>query len=220
MPEYMGQKITRAQQSARIAYRKALSKAVRVVVKGSGWRSAEGCLFQERAGWFVSASPAVHIYEEVTRASLSAKPMSIDPIFWEITGLCDNLRAPLSLRFNGAWVCRAPDFAEVDVAEQSDVDATAANLLTIANAQLERVVASWTTETFLSLCIEMRDSGAGYLSCLVTTLVAMGREEEALAMCEEAIAKHDMGGFLAPNGTFSEMARDWLRARILARTVN
>ncbi|WP_442580962.1 hypothetical protein ACSBOB_02865 [Mesorhizobium sp. ASY16-5R] len=81
MPEFMGKTITRAQQSARIAYRKALLKAVRITAKGSSWRSIEGCLFQERSGWFVSVIPSVYIFEEVTKATVFAKPMAIDPFF-------------------------------------------------------------------------------------------------------------------------------------------
>ena len=74
MPEFMGVKITRAQESARHAYRRALEKAVRAASKGSGWRTIEGCLFRDRAGWFVSVCPSVFIYEESTRATVSAKP--------------------------------------------------------------------------------------------------------------------------------------------------
>jgi len=220
MPEFMGKKITRAQESARHAYRKALGKAVRVAAKGSGWRSIEGGLFQERAGWFVGVSPSVYIYEEVTKASVFAKPMAIDPIFWDITGLPENRDAPLSFRFNGAWVCRPPDFVEVDIPEQPDLSAVAAHLVAAADDQLDRVILSWTPAAFLSLCQTAGAERGSYLSCIVTMLVAMEREDEALAACEEAILNHQDGGFLAPAGTFAQMAREWLRSRISARTVN
>jgi hypothetical protein len=220
MPEFMGKKITREQESARIAYRKALSKAVRATAKDSGWRSVEGCLFQERSDWFVSVSPSVHIFEEITKATVSAKPMVIDPIFWDISGLPENQRAPLSFRFNGAWVCRPPNFAEVEISEQGDVSAIAKHLLMIADEQLERVVKSWTPHEFLSLCLEKSADRHSYLASVVTMLVAMGRDDEALTTCEAAIMKDGMGGFLAPEGTFSEMARNWLEARISARIVN
>lgn len=220
MPEFMGKKITRAQESARIAYRKALAKSIRTAAKGSGWRSSEGSLFQEGAGWFVSVSPSVYIFEEITKASVSAKPMAIDPIFWDIAGLPENRDAPLSFRLNGAWVCRPPDLAEVEIAEEGDTDAVAARLLAIADAQLDHVISSWTPEVFLSLCVEKGAGHSGYLSSIVTTLVSMGRDEEALATCERAILDGENGGFLAPDGTFAEMARNWLVARNAARTSN
>lgn len=220
MPEFMGKTITRAQQSARIAYRKALSKAVRASVKGSGWRSVQGCLFQEKSGWFVCVHPSVHIFEEITKAVVFAKPMSIDPIFWDMTGLPENQRAPLSFRLNGAWVCRPPHVAEVEISEQGDASAIADHLLAIADEQLEHVVKSWTPYEFLSLCLDKGQVRASYLPSVVTTLVAMGRDDEALTTCEAAIMNDNMGGFLAPEGTFSEMARSWLKARIAARIVN
>lgn len=220
MPEFMGKKITRAQESARIAYRKALAKAVRTAAKGSGWRSIEGCLFQERLGWFVSVSPSVYIFEEITKASVSAKPMAIDPVFWEISGLPENREASLSFRLNGAWVCRPPNFAEIEVPEESDVNVVARHLLATADAQLDHIVTSWTPMAFLSLCVERKGDRDSYLPSIITTLVILGREEEALAASEKAIARGELGGFLAPDGTFSEMARNWLRARIANRTVN
>lgn len=216
----MGKKITRAQETARHAYRRALANAVRVAAKGSGWRSIEGCLFQERSGWFVGVSPSVYIYEELTKASMSAKPMAIDPIFWDITGLPENRDTPLSFRFNGAWVCRPPDFTEIDIPEQHDVGAVAALLVATADDQLDRVITSWTPTAFLSLCQAAGTERGSYLSCIVTMLVAMGREDEALAACEDAILNHQDGGFLAPDGSFAQMARKWLKSRISARTVN
>ena len=220
MPEFMGKKITRAQESARHAYRKALAKAVRDAAKGTGWRSIEGGLFQQRSGWFVGIRTSVHIYEEVTKASVSVKPMAIDPIFWDITGLPENRDAPLSFRFNGAWACRPPDFAEIDIPEQDDVSAVAAHLVATADDQLDRVIMSWTPTAFLLLCQTAGSERGSYLSCVVTMLVAMERDDEALAACEEAILNHQDGGFLTPDGTFAQMAREWLRLRISARTVN
>lgn len=55
MPEFMGKKITRAEESARHAYR-ALEKSLRARVKGTGWKSAYGSIFREEAGWFIEAS--------------------------------------------------------------------------------------------------------------------------------------------------------------------
>lgn len=220
MPEFMGKKITRAHESARIAYRKALAKAVRAGAKGSGWRSADGCLFQERAGWFISVSPSVYIFEEITKASISAKPMAIDPIFWDITGLPENRDAPMSFRLNGAWVCRPPDFAEIEIPEHDDANVVAARLLATADAQLDRVITTWTTRAFLSLCVEKGTDRSGYLPSIVTSLIAMGQDEDALTDCEQAILNGQDGGFLAPDGTFAEMARNWLVSRIAARTVN
>lgn len=213
MSELLGIKITRAQVSARHTYRRALEKAVRAASKGSGWRSIEGCLFREQAGWFVSVSPSVFIYEEATKATVSAKPMAIDPIFWDIVGLPENANAPLSFRLNGAWTCRPPPFDDVAIEENTDANVVAARLLDAANERLA-AVERWSVEDFLQLC---RNSGAtedSYLPCVVAALHALNRDSEALDTCKSAEARGNSGGFLSPDGSFSEMATRWLTASL------
>ena len=217
MPEFMGIKITRAQESARHAYRRALEKAVRAASKGSGWRTIEGCLFRKQAGWFVSVCPSVFIYEESTKARVSAKPMAIDPIFWHIVGLSENVDAPLSFRLNGAWTCQPPPFDEVWIEEDTDASVVAARLLDTADERLA-AVERWSVEDFLQLC---RTSGATeetYLPCVVTALLALRRESEALEACKSASAKGVSGGFLSPDGSFSEMATRWIIASLAEAT--
>ena len=210
MPEFVGVKITRAQESARHAYRRALEKAVRGASKGSGWRAIEGCLFREESGWFVSVCPSVYIYEQSTKASISAKPMTIDPIFWDMVGLPENNDAPLSFRLNGAWTCRPPHVDEVSIEEHEDVGVVAGRLLAAANEHLANVVGRWSVEEFLELCRASGATNDSYLPCVVSTLVALGREHEALDTCKSAKARDISGGFHAPGGTFIEMATRWI----------
>jgi hypothetical protein len=217
MPEFMGIKITRAQESARHAYRRTLEKAVRAVSKASGWRAIEGCLFREQAGWFVSVCPSVFIYEESTKATDSAKPMAIDPIFWDIVGLPENADAPLSFRLNGAWTCQPPPFDEVAIEENADANVVAARLLDTANERLA-AVERWSVEEFVQRC---RTSGAtedSYLPCVVTALLAHSRDNEALEASKSAKAKGDSGGFLSPEGSFSGMATRWITASLAKAT--
>ena len=211
MPEFMGIKITRAQEAARHAYRRALEKAVRAGSKGSGWRTIEGCLFREQAGWFVSICPSVFIYEETTMAAVSAKPMSIDPIFWDIVGLPENAELPLSFRLNGAWTCRPPQFEEIPIEENGDASAVAARLLKRGNERLA-AVERWSAEDFLQLCRASGASDDSYLPCVVTSLVALGRHDEALDACASAMVRGNNGGFLSPDGSFSEVASRWIEA--------
>ena len=218
MPDFMGVKITRAEESARHAYRRALEKAVRTASKGSGWRSIEGCLFREQDGWFVSVCPSVYIFEKSTKAAVEAKPMSIDPIFWDIVGLPENNDAPLSFRLNGAWTCRPPRFDEVSIEEHEDVGVMAARLLDAANERLEHVFGQLSVEDFLQFC---RTSGAtedSYLPCVVSTLIALGREHEALDAAKSAKVRGDSGGFLAPEGSFTDLAADWISASMAKAT--
>jgi hypothetical protein len=218
MPEYMGKKITRAEESARHAYRRALEKSLRARVKGTGWKSAYGTIFREQAGWFIKASPSVHIYEHVTEAIIGAKPMAIDPIFWDLVGLPENREQPLSFRANGAWACRPPYFAEVRLEEDDDPAVVGERLFAVATEQLENVTRSYSLERFLSACREANSDYEAYLSSIIPTLIAMHRQDEALAICEEACLQGLSGGFHAPEGSFVKMAAAYLRRSAMEAT--
>lgn len=168
----------------------------------------------------MSVRPSVYINQERTKALVSFKPMSIDPIFWEIVGLPENNKLPLSFRGNGAWVCHPPYFAEIDVVECTDTGAIAARMLAIADEQRDRVIGTWTPTDFLKFCQTAPAIPGSYLPCIVTALIILGREEEALAVCDEAILKRQAGGFSFRKATFPEMAAGWLRSRASALTID
>jgi len=210
MPEFGFVKITRAEELARHAYRRALAKAVRGVSKGSGWRSVQGSLFREHGGWFVSVSPNVYIYERRTVAHVAAKPMSVDPIFWDLVGLPENRDQSLSFRLFGAWTCQPPPFAEIGIPESDDVCLVADQILRTADEQLDSV-SSRSVEDFLKTCRESAPDEYSYLACQVCALIALRREPEALELCEAAKGAGSQGGFLAPVGSFPEMAERWIK---------
>lgn len=211
MPEFMGKKITRAEESARHAYRRALEKSLRTLTKGTGWKFAYGLIFREREGWFIEAMPAVHIFEHVTKTAISVKPMAIDPIFWDIVGTPESRKQPLSFRANGAWTCRAPYYAEICLDEDDDPLVVGKRLLVAADKALEEVVHSYSVERFLAVCREQNSVDGSYLSSIIPTLITLNRIEDALVVCEQAMSRGGLGGFLAPEGSFSEMATAYLR---------
>lgn len=211
MPEFRGKKITRAEESARHAYRRSLEKCLRTRAKNAGWKSAGGSVFREQHGWFIWARPSVYIYEHMTKAVISVKPMAIDPIFWDLVGLPENRQQPLSFRANGAWTCRPPYLAEPEIEEHDDDTIVADRLFAAATDQLETVLRSYTLDTFLLTCRGSAGAKGSYLSCVIATLIALGREDEALAACEDAHTDGLDGGFSAPEGTFVDMAAAYLR---------
>ncbi len=218
MPEFQGKKITRAEESARHAYRRSLEKSVRTQARNTGWKSARGSIFREQAGWFIGAGPSVYICEHVTKAVVSVKPMAIDPIFWDLVGLPENRDQPPSFRANGAWTCRPPYFVELDVEEHTDPAVVADRLIAAATDQLENVLRSYSLDAFLLTCRDGAGANGSYLPCVITTLIALGREDEALSACEGASTRGFDGGFLAPEGSFVDMATAYLRRLIADAT--
>lgn len=218
MPNFGDITTTRAEEKARHLYRRALEKAVRAIARGSGWRSTQGLLFRDVGGWFTGIAPSVNIFEHKTLASVLLKPMSIDPIFWEIVGTPENHDSPLSFRYLGAWTCPTPRVRDVEIDEAGGPEDVAARLLALAKDEadapsLPRDLASYTgfLEGLLSEC-------DAYLATAVCSLFVMGREQEAAELC--AGAGDSPAGFLAPGGTFPDMALAWLRTRAATRTLN
>ena len=147
-----------------------------------------------------------------------AKPMAIDPVFWDLVGLPENRQLPLSFRLVGAWICRPPYFAELQVEENPDPSIVACRVLAAADEQLKLVPHSYSMDAFLTACQAAAERSENYLPCVVATLVVMQREDEALAICEQARAKGQDGGFGAPEGSFVEMAATWLRRSLSSAT--
>jgi hypothetical protein len=161
--------------------------------------------------WFVSVQPAVNIYAETTEANVSVKPMSIDPIFWDLTDMLDNKLQPLSFRMNGAFVCRPPEFARLKVLEDPDPKIVASRLIDAADTKLVEI-AVWTADAFLAHCRAGLEKSDAYLPSTVASLIDQGRASEALALCERAQQRGQHGGFiLGPDGGFSKVAAAWLR---------
>lgn len=103
--------VGREGQRARRVKGKQLQGALRRSIVGTKWRCFGGILFTDHLGWFVEVVSAVWIPSRRTVARIHVKPMAIDPIFWDIVGLLENNKLPLSFRAIGAWTCSTPDFA-------------------------------------------------------------------------------------------------------------
>ena len=213
MPEFMGKKITKAGESARHAYRRALEKSIRTQANGTGWKSAGGSMFREAAGWFFQAAPAVYIYEPDTKLGVSVKPMAIDPILWQLLGVPELGKQSLSFRATGALTCRPRCFDEQPIEENDDPAIVADRLIAAATKHFENTLQSYSLDAFLIDCREAAGRTENYLPSLVATLIAMNQEGEALAVCEQARARGAIGGLLFPGSSFVEMAVNRLQQR-------
>lgn len=206
-------KITRVREAARHTYRRALETALRIRAKGGFWRSGQGSIYRQKAGWFVSATPSVRIREQVTTVVIGVKPMAIDPIYWDLVGLPEHGELPLSARLNEEWSCRSTCFTELTLDEDVDAAIAAGRLLETADEQLDLVQRFYTVDLFLAACRSAAEMNDSYMPSVVATLIAIGRRDEALAMCEKARAVGRGGGLSAATGSFSAMALSWLRER-------
>ncbi|WP_265529673.1 hypothetical protein [Sphingomicrobium marinum] len=196
----------------RTQFRRDVARAVRTVSKKSGWRASQGCLFREFDDWFVSASPVVALNAASTRGVVRAKPMSIDPLFWEIVGLPENKQQPLSFRLTGAFTCREPTFRETAIEEAENPEAVAARLLELANASLKDLE-RYSIDQFIDLCRAGGADADSYISAMVPALIVSDRQGEALDACRAARERDSGGGFFFPDGSFCDLAIRWIERR-------
>lgn len=222
MPGFAPFEIPRARRSARIAYDRALTKAVRQIAKGTGWRSVEGMLFQDLNGWWTGISPVVSIVEDTTTVNVLLKPMSIDPVFWEITGMPENNVQALSFRYLGAFTCPTPTVQELEVNETGTPSDVAARILKISNEQAEQNSDLRNLPAYVSYLETLHDPHDTFRSTIVCSLIVMGREQEAADLCKTAPSGSGKFLFLGPgpNTSFESMALDWLDRRAHSPTVN
>jgi hypothetical protein len=208
--------MTREDIKARHTLHRELAKAVRDVRRGTKWGSIQGGLYRASGGWFVTAKPSVHMKPGVSTVAIDAKPMAIDPVFWEIFSP-DTADAPLSYRSNGAWTCWPPEFWTGDLPEAGGAGAMAAKILEVADLQLQMIETTLTTEKFLQTCTERSGDNGSYQSSVICTLIALHRHAEALEVARHGQSQGLSGGFGKPGKSFNDLAVEWLTTAAAAK---
>jgi len=194
--------------------RKAFKAALKRHAKGTSWSTVQGALFRDFHGWFLSAPAHVWLGKRTTRIELHCKPMTIDPVFWDVVQAEDNAELPLSFRYTGAWTCQTPSLVEYDIDERSrDVDLLAADALVWLDAQVGQFK-SWSTEHFLRE-LQRHPKATSYRATIITTLLVLEDYATAEVLCNEAIAQGDHCGFgvsreSGPIRSFPELVLAWL----------
>lgn len=204
--------ISKAEQKARRALSKALAAELRARAKGTGWKVSQGWLFREDAGWFIDARPTVHLMEHKAWLELHAKPMSIDPVFWDIIETQNSDKLPLSFRLFGAFVVTTPAVLRVEIDEDSlDAGGFADLILSVAQRELERSRNDRSIERLLADVEEHRSRlpSHPYLPATVCALILLGRRKDARALCITARAAREGGGFMLGSRSFTDLAIAW-----------
>ena len=209
------EKPTRSFTTARHAQRRDLAKACRATVKGSKWRSSSGTLFGTRDGWFLAMQEMTGIVQATTKARMTIKPMAVDPLFWDMIGEPQLCGQSLSFRYFGALVCPGLILPEVDIDEDGGVPAIAARMLDIAERTLDDVARNWTLDTFLER-IAASINPKRLFPTAIATMIAAGRDQEALDLCLDAAGRGEARGFVSRRGTFPQLAARYIEAKLSA----
>lgn len=199
---------TREQAREIKARNKAFNDALKEAVKGTAWRFARGTIFKQDGDWFVSNFPSLG-YGRGVDMRWTRKPIAIDPLYWEILGLEDNHKQPLSFRSDGVWTIRPIWTEEFIAAEETSPE-------TLANAVIEWSDKQWENEASTTLKTMLADLGPvtpGNKTEAVCLLVLMGKLDEAEQLCRGNDPNDKPALVLVRPGakkSFYEAALDWI----------
>jgi len=218
-PQPWPRRLGRDQRSAAKRREKDFQAALKAAGRRRGWRYAGGWLFRQDGEWFASILPSL-LWERGAAIAFALKPMALDPLFWDIVGLPDNGKLPLSFRANGAWVLHPPPRESRVGSDVAEVSALAELAARSADGQLEESRETRSTGRMLD---ELTDGGPprGRRRALAICLNLLDDDlDGALALCRESGRSNDRdsGGFTTSNpdgsvSTFVDQAEAWIVAK-------
>jgi hypothetical protein len=185
--------MTREERTARKEFREAFVKALPTAAKSTRFTIAKGGLYDDRDGWFVAIGVMLYPDQMRTRLVAHIKPMVIDPIFWDVMGLGEEWRRPLWKRHLGLAL-RDPPFAECELEDGNQPETFIDRILEQAEKWGD-AAGRMALADYVDRCRVAERRPFQYFGCIATTLVAMGRNDEALELCSAASAAGHNGGY-------------------------
>ena len=206
-------KLNREEQKARRGLEKAFQSGLKLQAKATGWGYLKPSFFKRIGDWFVDLHPTFWTDAERSKISACVKPFAIDDLMSRILGFEGLDGPPLSLRARGPHCLVRPMF-DRSVECGGDVD----RMLDIA-ADFSIVVTSDVKALSLDDFIDFTadDVPEGQVSVnQVGALILAGRSEEAVVLCNKAVAARQWGGPARTSADgrivgFFELARAWLQ---------
>lgn len=169
-------------------------KALKAVIKGTGWRHKQAWLYHAVGDWYQTAMITGGTTPDGMAVTLKAtygiKPMSADPLYWRWMGLHANLDKPVSHRSNAAFCARELPM-DVQQWEEGLTDPeTAAEQVFDGVQQMAGVALATAARQPFSEIVATHPKGKDYRALRWVSLAAEGDPETALA----EMAEHYLDG--------------------------
>jgi hypothetical protein len=203
--------------SERRLFEKKLLKALSPKLKSTRWKKKQNAIYCEADGYYFDVFVSVFLNDLKTTIRMSAKPMSLDKLYWQITDLSSNNSEPLSFRTWGAFTCSGLPVAEESIVDEGlSPDSLAGKIVEWADAQLEIALPELVAENFSTAVARhpnQVERGA-YAITYVTSLIEEGNfdaaRQSAAAYADgtaQSVSRQTHAG-----RDFHEIAVDWINS--------
>ena len=174
--------------------RSEIEAEIKERLKGSAWKTKHARPFQSIGDNFYESnlSCKIRIINDAPSitafAGFAAKPLAIDPLYWDIAELSENKKEPLSFRAWAAFKTRPATFHSrtiaTDIHQTDDVITAYLNWLDIECPKIQsRMEAQKFSELYLSL--QKNDHpDASYATTLICAYLTEGQKEKALSIAQ------------------------------------
>ena len=204
----------REENKARAEFEKALEKELRECIKKTGWRKFQSTIFKVESLYFFSSTFFICLDNRIN-LSLRVKPFEIDNIFWDIMDMEINKNEPLSLRYNGSFICSNIPILEHNLIYSDYSPQTMALKIfewTLVN--MEAFIKKYQNLPFSDIIKNNSafPSKGSYSEAVVCSLIYEGRNEEAKQLADDILLnkKPKTGDYITKSISFFEHAKIWI----------
>ena len=111
---------------------------IKKVIKGSGWRKKIATLTKEFENNFYCLHIDAKYPQKGVKLTLKTKPMALDELFWEISGMPENKLEPLSFRTWGWFTCSSIKIDQISFDDEVSTLKLAKKILLWSNNAIEK----------------------------------------------------------------------------------
>lgn len=207
-------KITREERAAAKLWIRDVELAMRAKVKKCHWKKSRETLFYVESDYFYYCDFFPNGISNNVDIRLWCKPLGLDPIFWEIFKIPENLKKPISHRSHAAFKCFGVKIDSCYLKFEKDQSPDS-----IVNAVIEYIdelTQKYIAENFdIPFEQQLIDHGDTLSISLVCAKILNGNLSSAKEIVNQAIQSQVKGpyGVIGSDKNFYDYAYEWLKMK-------
>ncbi|HLK30501.1 MAG TPA: hypothetical protein VKT28_18110 [Puia sp.] len=190
-----------------------IDKKIKALFKESKWKFKSFFAYKEINGFFFDVIVTTWSKTSSISATLFFKPLSVDDTFWEIVGLTENKKMPLSFRGEGAFTLPGIKISEYKLAiVEEKLLEDIKSLITVINNTLNDIVNKVKTLGDFIKYIEDkpdREHNLLYRDLLIVAYITNNDIKMAMRLVEKEIQNKSISRFQFGDKDFFDLAIDY-----------